>query len=327
MNKIESFCKRFQITEDQFYGREKIQGDLNLCSVKSFPEGFNPHITGTLNLNGLEKLLKSFSPIVDGNLLMFMLEEITEEFCPIVGGYLNMPNIKKITKDFKPIVGGSLYISKVVKIPFGFRPIVGKDLFLNSVKKIPARFKPIVGGTIKMPLVKIIPELFNPVVGGALYYDGKYLKDENPDVIVYWQDDKYILADNVLMEVVSKRKNVYHVKHIGKNDVFYLVTDGEKFAHGITLKDARKALLFKISDRDVSKYKGVDLSTSMSPAEIIECYRVITGACEFGVREFIISKLNGKLKKSYTIAEVIKITENSYGSETFKNFFKKGKCQ
>ena len=48
-------------------------------------------------------------------------------------------------------------------------------------------------------------------------------------------------------------------------------------------------------------------------------YRIITGSCEYGVKSFIESQ--GKLKKKYSVEEIIKLTENQYGNSEFKGFF------
>ena len=47
-------------------------------------------------------------------------------------------------------------------------------------------------------------------------------------------------------------------------------------------------------------------------------YRIITGACEFGTKKFCESI---KLKENYSIQEIIDITKNQYGGESFKSFF------
>ena len=46
----EQFCKTYNLTEGQFYGEEKIGGNLNLPSLTSIPEGFNPTVGGNLYL-------------------------------------------------------------------------------------------------------------------------------------------------------------------------------------------------------------------------------------------------------------------------------------
>jgi hypothetical protein len=53
---------------------------------------------------------------------------------------------------------------------------------------------------------------------------------------------------------------------------------------------------------------------------MIVCYRVITGACEFGVKEFISRKVP-KPKKTYSVKEILSLTEGEYGHQQFKQFF------
>ena len=45
---IKDFCKKYALSEKQFSGKEKISGDLDLGSVTSIPEGFNPTVGGDL---------------------------------------------------------------------------------------------------------------------------------------------------------------------------------------------------------------------------------------------------------------------------------------
>lgn len=99
----------------------------------------------------------------------------------------------------------------------------------------------------------------------------------------------------------------------------YLVIAGDKAAHGTTVADAKKDLLYKISNRDTSKYKDWKLTDTKTADEIIEAYRVITGACFYGTKAFCESI---KLPKKATIAEAIEITKDQYGNEKFAEFFK-----
>ena len=101
---------------------------------------------------------------------------------------------------------------------------------------------------------------------------------------------------------------------------FYVVSDGKgKFAHGDTVKEAKEDLIYKISNRNKDEFKNLSLKSVLSFEKMIECYRVITGACGFGVREFVES--NKIEQKEYTIEEVIELTKNSYGSSSFASFF------
>ena len=98
----------------------------------------------------------------------------------------------------------------------------------------------------------------------------------------------------------------------------YIVKDGDTFSHGKTIKEARDSLLYKISNRDTSRYKKYKLNKVLTKKEAIEMYRVITGACEYGVRQFCKGR---KIKNKMTIAEIIKITDGQYGNGHLREFF------
>ena len=163
-------------------------------------------------------------------------------------------------------------------------------------------------------------------VGGDLYLRGTRINNidninKNIPDILEWRNKKYIKCDGVFNVVVSHKGNVYQVKDIGKDKIYYLVGDGNgKWAHGSSIQEAKRDLIYKISNRDKSRYKNLNLDSILSYEEAIECYRVITGACAAGTRGFIENKLSVK-KDSYTISEIIKLTDGEYGNNEFKKFF------
>ena len=50
---IEKFCKKHGLTVKQFYGKEKIEGRLDLNRLTSIPNGFNPTVGGSLYLDDI----------------------------------------------------------------------------------------------------------------------------------------------------------------------------------------------------------------------------------------------------------------------------------
>lgn len=140
-----------------------------------------------------------------------------------------------------------------------------------------------------------------------------------------WHGRTYIKADDIFQQLVERKGNVCHVKNIGSDKITYLVTDGNgKWAHGDTIREAKADLIYKISNRDKSKYEGWTMQTEVSFEEAIEAYRVITGACSAGTRGFVERVLPESEKHDrYTIAEVVELTKGQYGHETFKEFFEK----
>jgi len=260
--KIAQFCAKHNMTANQFYGKEKIEGDLYLRSVTQLPDGF----------------------------------------APTVGGCLDLSSVTQLPDGFAPTVGGGLDLRSVTQLPDGFAPTVGGGLYLRSVTQLPDGFAPTVGGGLDLR-------------------DGLKADKIAPSYPLSWQDGKYLLLDGELTEIASRRGNVYKGKIIGKTVACYVVTNGEGgWAHGATLKEAKKDLLYKNSVKDVEQYRALKVTDKMSFSEAVACYRAITGACSFGVRNFVEStglKEDGK----YSVKDILKVAEGKYGWEKFKEFF------
>ena len=131
-----------------------------------------------------------------------------------------------------------------------------------------------------------------------------------------------VCFDEIDAIVLSKKKNVYKV--ITFDDYFtkkesFIVTNGENYSHGETIKQAKADLIYKISNRDTSQFNNLTLNSVLPKEEAIKMYRIITGACEFGTKQFV-SSLK-KTKKEYSVKEIIDLTIGQFGNEKLKQFF------
>lgn len=206
---IEEFCKRVGITPAQFVGEAPIKGNLWIEGDVTIPPGF----------------------------------------APIVGGTLDLGSVSTIPVGFAPKVGGPLYLGRATTIGNGFAPIVCTILDLSRATTIGEDFAPIVGSDLRLKSISNLPAVCSSIVGGTLYLNGRKtakIKKLDPTKPIEVLGGKYIIADNLLTEVVSKHGNVWRVRCIGMDQVFYLVTDGfGNFAHGNTLANARASLIIK----------------------------------------------------------------------------------
>jgi hypothetical protein len=133
----------------------------------------------------------------------------------------------------------------------------------------------------------------------------------------------FVFADGILTRKKSQRKisaevTLYKTEKLGfkKNSpVVFVATDGNNFAHGDSAKAALEELAFKTNGRDTSQYSGMALDTKKTPDEWAFVYRTITGACQYGTKEFMSRR---ELKKKYTLAEIIEQTKGAFGHESFK---------
>lgn len=72
---------------------------------------------------------------------------------------------------------------------------------------------------------------------------------------------------------------------------------------------------------DALETVGGYLYVIVTQSKMIQAYRAITGACEFGVRNFCEGK---SLPKKITVSDAIQLTKGQYGSESFGSFFREG---
>ena len=134
----------------------------------------------------------------------------------------------------------------------------------------------------------------------------------------------FFLFDGILSYIKETRETAGGVKiHktviVGKIKTSFCIEVDGVFSHGDTIKEAKESLIYKVSNRDKSVYKGWTLDKKITKREAIESYRVITGACESGVRHFVESVGNAKSK--YTVREIIDITKGQFGNKDYAGFF------
>lgn len=127
------------------------------------------------------------------------------------------------------------------------------------------------------------------------------------------------IVDGIPTLILNKKGNYYKVWVIGSRQESYLIEENGVYSHGSTLKEARESLIYKIGDRDTSKYRKYNLDTIVSKIEAIKMYRCITGACEYGAKNFVESQKTRK--KKFTVKEIINLTKGQYGHSEFKDFF------
>jgi len=200
---------------------------------------------------------------------------------------------------------------------------IGDSLDLGSLTSIPDGFNPTVGGSLYLGSLTSIPDGFNPTVGCSLYLGSltsDYTKLNN--AIISWQNGKYIKADGIFTEVLGKKGRTYTVRGLNSEKVYYLVTDGKgTHAHGDSIEKAKEDLRFK---KIAEKLKAEPIKEDT--VITIQYYRIITGACEAGVRNWIDKTFEGDKKarildKGIKAKDLLKFLkeDNAYGYERFKS--------
>ena len=282
--------------------------DLRFTQIQSLPD--NLTVSGYLGLIG--------TPIQS------LPDNLT------VGGFLDLEGTQIQSLPDNLTVGGSLDLegTQIQSLPDNLT--VGGSLYLKGtrIQSLPDNLT--VGGSLYLRGTRIQSLPDNLTVGGSLYLGGTQITDTsmvnrkfNVNMVdKLWSNSKFIKVDEMFAEKVSHHGNVWEVKKISGTKTFFIVTDGNgKYAHGNTIQEAKKDLIYKMSNRDKSEYENLTLDSELSFEEAIECYRVITGACSFGTKDFVENYLSKK-KDKYTVQEMIELTRGRYGNRTFEDFFK-----
>ena len=211
----------------------------------------------------------------------------------------------------------------------GEEKIIG-SLDLRGLTSIPTGFNPTVGGSLYLRGLTSIPTGFNPTVGGYLYWknNSKYIGTRDiprPRINknFFWDKNgkRYAMIDGIFCEILSEKKQtiqenevtVFNAQKINKSDTFYIVKSEEYCAHGQDLKKAFEDLTFKIASEKL-KNEPIEADTMIT----VNHYRLITGACEFGVKNWMReNNITSEEIKAEDLLKILKKT-NAYGLESFR---------
>ena len=196
--------------------------------------------------------------------------------------------------------------------------------FCQRLGITPAQFSgtEIINGHLYLSSLTAIPDGFNPTVGGDLDLNGLWVESKNKPTkkiitsknkLLFWQDGKYVSADLMFTEVLSKKGNVYRVRKVHSQKEFYLVTNGEFHAHGETAEKAKEDFRFKLM-ADKLKNEPINADTIVS----IKHFRLVTGACEFGTKSWLDqNNIKVDAMKASDLLPLLEKT-NAFGLEKFK---------
>lgn len=135
------------------------------------------------------------------------------------------------------------------------------------------------------------------------------------------------IIDNILTIITSVHNNIAK-GFIVQTDLqlipCYIVKDGNKFAHGETLRDAFDSLQGKLYDDSTEeerieafKKKFPEYDVKYSNRDLFTYHHVLTGSCKMG-RETFVANRGLSLDGETSIREFVELTKDSYGGEIIK---------
>ena len=292
-----------------------IADDINLNNYKltKLPESFGNIKCNKIGLhnNNLTKLPESFGNIkcneiwLGNNKLITLPESIGNIKCNKI--YLSNNNLTELPESIGNIKCNIIYLSNnnLTSLPESFGNIKCNDIYLynNKLTELPESIGNIKCNNIWLSYNKLTE-----------YPNSNQFKFDDIEI-----GEDYINCDGIFTYYHSIKHFKEYIIYVGYG-IYITTKDNKTFAHGESIRRAISDLQFKISKRDISEYKSLDEDKQISLEECILMYRVITGACSYGVNQFI-DNLE-ELKDSYSIREIKDIIGDSYGSNKFNQFFK-----
>ena len=225
-------------------------------------------------------------------------------------------------------VGGGLYLrgTGITSLPDNLTVGGSLDLSGTRITSLPDNLT--VGGWLYLSGTGITSLPDNLTVGGGLYLSGtgiahgKYNRLKNGDYV----PGRYIYVDGILTHVKRKCKKSGYTFYVGRIPGRNVIYDGTHYAHCKKFSEGVADLQFKAAkDRGADQYRDLTLDSRLTADGMITMYRVITGACQQGTKQFVESL--GELEPSYTVREAIELTKGQYNARCFEDFFTKDKTE
>ncbi len=222
-------------------------------------------------------------------------------------------------------MGGSLdlYGTPITALPEGLTVGGSLDLYGTPITSLPEGLT--VGGYLDLRGTSITSLPEGLTVGGNFYYDASKIKNaeytrlNDGDTV----EGKYVYCDGILTHIKHSHKFGKYTYYVGKIKGKNVVTDGTLYAHCKTFKEGVEDIEFKAAkERGKDQYRNLTTESEVTKDEAIKMYRIITGACRAGTEAFLATIK--EFKDTYTVAEIIALTDGHYGADAFKRFFERG---
>jgi len=298
-------------------------------------------INGYLDLGSLTTVDKDFlkGTTINGSLDLRSLPTVDKDFLKgaTINGYLDLGSLTTVDKDFLKgaTINGYLYLDSLTTVDKDFLKgtTINGSLDLGSLTTVDKDF--LKGATINGSLdLRSLPTvdkdfLKGTTINGSLYLGSlttvdKDFLNKNVSKLTEGYNAKlgYCFFDGILSKVLSVHKRKEYTIY---RTPFEFVAKKDNFsAHGKAIKKAIQDLEFKIISEKL-KNEPIKEDTIIT----IPYYRLVTGACESGVNQWINSIFNEKDKAHWVengikAKELLPILEksNAYGLDKFKGLIR-----
>ena len=317
---------------------------ISLCNLKEISDGVEFNNYGQVVLNSVKVIGENVKFNNSGLVDLEVLETLPDDIEFINCGSVFLGALKTLPKDISFKNVEKLDLSSLLEVPEGFEFNNHGRVLLMFVEKLSKNVKFNNNGGVHLNGLKELPKDVEFNNNGMVYFDNleeipKGFEFNNSDEIhvgilfnsnVFYQNKKYTMlyVDGYNYLASSTKKIGKYILHrtqrfIGgdlssKQDI-YIAELEYVTAHGHTAREAIEDASYKYRQLNTSKTELVEQIKKKGTINIEE-YRLLTGACQYGVNEFLKDN-NLEGVKEMKIEEVLKLTKDQYGHDILLELF------
>jgi hypothetical protein len=217
--------------------------------------------------------------------------------------------------------GGSLDLRRLTVLPEGVALSAGGALNLQSLTALPDGISLSAGRWIDLSSVTTLPEGVALSARRALYLWS--LQSEHQ--VYQGRSIRLRMIDGYAMRLISSRplpdgatlwRAQYFLGHLDTDPRCYIAQRGDLYAHGDTAEQAVRDLRFKEASANLDTYEVVATIKARGTVTFND-YRLLTGACESGLREGLRSLGVDPDFPEMPLADALRLSRGQYGGDRF----------
>lgn len=215
--------------------------------------------------------------------------------------YLTDPDVKALPEGMVLSAHGGIYFGNLRALGKGVSLSAGGSLYLGSLRILSEGVALSAGGAVHLP----------SLTSEVQTYQGQTIRLRTIDGICTRLIKNKTVGDDITLWSAQ-----YFKGHLETDPRCYVAQHGDFYAHGGSARGALRDLRFKIAQQDFNTDNAVRQIKERGAITFDE-YRLLTGACESGLRQGLIDRGFPADTGEMPLADALKYSVGAFGGEEF----------
>ena len=299
-------------------------GNIYLGSRTTLPEGVTLSAGGYIDLESLTTLPEGVTLSAGGNIYLRSLTTLPEGVTLSAGGNLYLESLATLPEGVTLSADGNLNLESLTTLPEGVTLSAGGYIYLGSLTTLPEGVTLSAGGNLYLRSLTTLPEGVTLSAGGYIYLRSLTTPSQR-----YKGQDVYIeQVDGFTMQRLSTPKAIgeslvwraAYFNGRGDGERCYIAERGGFTSHGDSIATALRDIEFKQLQETFDESSLVSEIIDRGRITFSE-YRLLTGACESGLRRGIAECGLPDDTDSVSIHEILKYSSGRFGGDRIRKLF------